>query len=131
MITLERTNYGLRVTLRGVVTLAATCAYHADLRQQLTSMNPGFSMLMDYRSAEPIIDTAIEEEFKATVPDALAAGMVRIGVIGANGVGAVQAQRVATESGLGEMFRCVNGKNPDAVRITEAWVAKGRRLVGA
>ena len=41
----------------------------------------------------------------------------RICVISASNVMAMQSQRLAREAGLGEIFHCVNGKDPNAEKV--------------
>jgi hypothetical protein len=130
VIILAPTCYGLNAVMAGTVTRIEVRGMVANLKWQLFDLNPGFCVLVDQRRAEVIHDPIVEKELDATVPALRTAGMSRICVIAANGDVANAAQYIARKVGLGETYFCIDGQNPKADQIAEAWIADGRRLVG-
>ena len=130
MITVERTSYGLRAVLTGTVTLAEARGYHAEVMRQLPGLGSEFSIMFDQRSAKAIGDSAIQKEITAPVLAVLAAGVARICIVSATSAATMQSQRMARGAGLTGVYHCVDGNDPNADQIAEAWVVDGRRLVG-
>ena len=130
MITLDRTGYGLKTVVAGTVTVAEARVWVEDLRRHLAALNPGFFVFSDQRLAGVISDPAVARELNEAIPALLIAGVARICVITASNATAMDTHRRACEAGLGEIYRCLSGRDPHAEQIAEAWFADGRRLVG-
>lgn len=110
MYEIEETEYGYRMTFEGFLTRDILEDWVGDLRKVLTRSKPTFGVLVDMRGASALPSDAQEVNFQG-IQLCRDHGMDRTAVVVANPITKIQANRVAKETGIGDIVAFVDASS--------------------
>jgi hypothetical protein len=122
MYSIAETSYGYRILLEGFLQRDEAAALLAEMRTTAKPRDGAFSVLVDMRLSRAFPAEA-QEVLKQTILVCKEAGMERNAVVLNSAIAALQARRIAKETGIDEWIRYIDASNePDWERVAEEWL---------
>ena len=122
--TIQETEYGYRITFAGFVQQDGAEKLLAAMQSNIRH-RPGFSVLVDMRASRAFPAEA-QEIVKKAIFFCREAGMERNVVVLDSAIAALQARRLARETGIGDWIRYIDASSsPDWESVALAWLERG------
>lgn len=125
MFTIERSSYGLKITLQGFMNEGEMAYWLKELTQALQKHPYGFRLLIDARELKPLPKDA-QTHLKDGQELAKRNGVARSIVILNHPITAMQFKRIGKQTGVCEWERYINAAaTPQWEHIAMAWLDNG------
>ena len=122
---IEETPSGYRVTFEGFLQRSDAGTLLDSMRSTVRPREGGFSVLVDMRSSRAFPFEA-QEAVKQAILHCKEAGLERNAVVLNGAIAALQARRLARETGIEPYIRYIDAANePEWERVAFAWLQDG------
>ena len=128
---IDETDYGYRVTLEGFLQRDHAAALLAEVRRQVRPRGEGFALLLDLRASRAFPAEA-QEVLKQVILHCREAGLERNVVLLNSAIAALQARRLARETGIDGAIRYIDvSSEPEWERAARRWLGPARNDVSS
>ena len=125
MITTDKTSYGFRLEMRGVVRAPDVQAFYDDLDAKTRDMDTTFSIFVDMRTMVPLSHDSLPIMVQCQRL-AQERGMIRSVVVTTNPATTQQFKRIAGESGIHRTERYIDAEAmPEWEKVGRDWLIQG------
>jgi hypothetical protein len=122
---IEETSYGYRVTFEGFLQRDDAGTLLDSMRSTVKPRDGGFSVLVDMRTSRAFPVEA-QEVVKQAILLCKEAGLERNAVVLNSAIAALQARRLARETGIEKDIRYIDASNePEWERVAIDWLTDG------
>jgi hypothetical protein len=129
MMTLSKESHGYTCLMSGQITEDDIQGYLAQARQMLPTTG-SFNLLVDQRDSHVLSDK-VQQGMSEVMRLFASRGLARVAVICASTIVAMQMNRLAAGSPVGDQQLALNGKDPNWRAEAVAWLESGIRPMRA